>query len=282
MNDQLTLAIVVLGLFVVVGIFAWGKWQELRHKKRIEAHNRPEEDVLLAPLPDSQAHGRAPRGRAAARGGRERREPGFVEAREDAALKALLDDAEAEAEEDLFAVPENVSFPDSDMPPLREQERGEGALLEIPLPHDLLFSGIDAIAALDLAEAAEGWAFMMAQAEILQQIEKPVLWAGLNEAEGVWEKAREKSSYRRWRVGMQLADRGGPAGGNDFLLFARALQRLAGDFMTVVKHLPSEQQALEQAQQLDRFCADMDIQIGINLVATGQPFPGTKIRMLAE
>ncbi|MDR1646956.1 MAG: cell division protein ZipA C-terminal FtsZ-binding domain-containing protein [Zoogloeaceae bacterium] len=279
MNDQLTLAIVVLGLLVVAGIFIWGKWQELRHKKRIEAHNpRPEADVLFTPWPAGgvpQVRGHASRGKAARDTG-ERREPGFLEEARDDFASEVLDE---EVEEDLFSMQEEDPFPAPDVP---SWEQGEGALLEIPLPHDLLFSGIDAIAALDLVEEVEGSAFMTAQAEILQQIEKPVLWAGLNEAGGVWEKARAKSSYRRWRVGLQLADRAGPVGGNDFRLFARALQRLAGDFMTVVKNLPSEQQALEQAQQLDRFCADMDIQIGINLVSTAQVFPGTKIRMLAE
>ena len=37
------------------------------------------------------------------------------------------------------------------------------------------------------------------------------------------------------------------------------------------------------ATQLDRFCADIDLAVGINVVtAVGNPFSGTKIRALAE
>jgi FtsZ-interacting cell division protein ZipA len=59
------------------------------------------------------------------------------------------------------------------------------------------------------------------------------------------------------------------------------MQRLADEFM-VVATLPDSQTALEQAQQLDKFCVDVDFQIGVNLVSRGSPFPGTKIRALAE
>ena len=46
--------------------------------------------------------------------------------------------------------------------------------------------------------------------------------------------------------------------------------------------LPSRQTALENAARLDEFCAGVDIQIGINVISQGQPFPGTKLRALAE
>jgi FtsZ-interacting cell division protein ZipA len=39
---------------------------------------------------------------------------------------------------------------------------------------------------------------------------------------------------------------------------------------------------LDQAAEIDRFCAAVDLEIGLNLVARGLPFPGTKIRALAE
>jgi FtsZ-interacting cell division protein ZipA len=38
----------------------------------------------------------------------------------------------------------------------------------------------------------------------------------------------------------------------------------------------------EQAAELDRFCAAVDLEIGINLVSKGTAFTGTKIRALAE
>ena len=40
---------------------------------------------------------------------------------------------------------------------------------------------------------------------------------------------------------------------------------------------------IETAKDLDRFCADVDLLVGLNVVAaTGEPFSGTKVRSCAE
>ena len=39
---------------------------------------------------------------------------------------------------------------------------------------------------------------------------------------------------------------------------------------------------MDQAFELDRFCAEVDLEIGVNLVSRGSAFSGTKIRALAE
>jgi FtsZ-interacting cell division protein ZipA len=39
---------------------------------------------------------------------------------------------------------------------------------------------------------------------------------------------------------------------------------------------------LERAAELDRFCAEVDVQIAINVVPRNAPIPGTKIRAAAE
>jgi FtsZ-interacting cell division protein ZipA len=47
--------------------------------------------------------------------------------------------------------------------------------------------------------------------------------------------------------------------------------------------IPLSEHVIERAQALDAFCAEVDIQIGINIVAdTEKRFAGTKIRALAE
>jgi FtsZ-interacting cell division protein ZipA len=40
--------------------------------------------------------------------------------------------------------------------------------------------------------------------------------------------------------------------------------------------------ALQRAQKLDALCADVDVQIGLNLIARGSAFTGTRIRAFAE
>jgi FtsZ-interacting cell division protein ZipA len=39
---------------------------------------------------------------------------------------------------------------------------------------------------------------------------------------------------------------------------------------------------LQRAQELDTLCADVDVQIGLNLISRGGAVPGTRIRALAE
>ena len=59
------------------------------------------------------------------------------------------------------------------------------------------------------------------------------------------------------------------------------MNELADELMAIVD-MPQRQAVLDAAAKLDAFCADVDIQIGINLINEGQLFPGTKIRALAE
>lgn len=164
------------------------------------------------------------------------------------------------------------------------QERGSpGMPAEVAMPVTLLSPGVDAIAVLELVEWVPASQIMASQREALRRLKKPLHWVGFNEARGEWEfmEVHGSEAYRRLRVGLQLADRQGPVSGGDFSLFAGAMQQLADELMAVVT-MPSSQQALDQAQQLDRFCADVDMQIGVNLVSRGLPFQGTKIRALAE
>jgi FtsZ-interacting cell division protein ZipA len=50
----------------------------------------------------------------------------------------------------------------------------------------------------------------------------------------------------------------------------------------VATALPDARMVAHQAAELDRFCASVDVMIGVNVIAFDQPFPGTKIRGLAE
>ena len=64
-------------------------------------------------------------------------------------------------------------------------------------------------------------------------------------------------------------------------LFLNGAQRLADEFLAVAE-MPARNDVLAHAAELDRFCAGVDIQIGINVIAGAVPFAGTKLRGLAE
>ena len=172
--------------------------------------------------------------------------------------------------------------PASEMPAPGEAEAPR-TLMAPALPTFLLSPAADYIVALETVDFIPAGQFMQSQREALLRIGKRVTWVGLNEGSGEWEVMDENSpqEYRRLRIGVQLADRRGAISDAELSIFHTAMRQLAEEFMAVAD-LPTRKSALEDAYELDRFCADVDIQIGINVVAVGQLFPGTKIRALAE
>jgi FtsZ-interacting cell division protein ZipA len=94
--------------------------------------------------------------------------------------------------------------------------------------------------------------------------------------------ALDGARYTSVRAALQLVDRSGPLNGEHLQRFGDAVRAAARE-MAAIAELPEFAPALEQAADLYRFCEDVDVMVGINVVArTGQVFHGTKIRALAE
>jgi len=244
---ELQLGLIGLGTAAVVGVFAYNRWQERRHRKLAEkVLGRNHEDVLLA--------GGAGRGEAALPAEpdapRERIEPVFAETAAPPTASAVADEA-----------PEITAG-------------------EVPL--ELLDPRLEFIVTMELVEPVAAAQILHSQAEALQRLSKPVHWIGFNERSREWERLRADSDspVRRLRIGLQLVNRQGPVGEGDLAIFTGAMQALADDQMAVADMPPAR--VLDQAAEIDRFCAAVDLEIGINLVSRNQPFPGTKIRALAE
>jgi FtsZ-interacting cell division protein ZipA len=282
MNNELLTGLFALGVLVIAGIIAYNKWEERQHRKAAEhLFPQPDEDVLLRRTPGAPTWRNEPPPEIA-----DRREPvfpphaGAETAAENMAEQISFLEPAAHTPEPLSGAFDGAR---NHPPPWELAPAHVHANVEAPLPAELLSSGVDAIAVLELVEPAPARQILESQRETLRQLKKPVHWVGFNETLGIWEYLiiESRDVYRRLRVGLQLADRRGPAGSEDFSLFTGAIERLADEFMTVAT-LPASQKALGQAQQLDKFCMEVDFQIGINLVSCGIPFPGTKIRALAE
>lgn len=64
------------------------------------------------------------------------------------------------------------------------------------------------------------------------------------------------------------------------MTFTGAMHLLADELLAVAD-MPASR-LLDQAAEIDRFCAAVDLEIGVNLISRGTPFSGTKIRALAE
>lgn len=112
---------------------------------------------------------------------------------------------------------------------------------------------------------------------------KPVCAAGFNEETGAWEDLGQIGTrYARLCLALQLVNRGGPVSASQLAAFCNAVGGCA-DTISATATMGETQQALARARELDSFCAEVDVAIGINIVApAGVQFAGTRIRAQAE
>jgi FtsZ-interacting cell division protein ZipA len=84
------------------------------------------------------------------------------------------------------------------------------------------------------------------------------------------------------RASLQLVDRRGAIGKQDLIVFQSAVARCAAS-VAASASIPESEPFLARARELDAFCAEVDVAVGINIVAPpGRPFLGTRLRGLAE
>lgn len=113
---------------------------------------------------------------------------------------------------------------------------------------------------------------------------KSVHACGLNTGSGLWERIIPESeqTYRAFRLGLQLVDRTGSVSEMRLAGFRDLLGDIAKQLQVEVR-LPQVEQVLQRAQELDRFCADVDQMIGINLLTGGdRKLFGTEVASAAE
>jgi FtsZ-interacting cell division protein ZipA len=286
---ELQMGLIGLGAAAVIGVFAYNKWQERRHRKLAEKVLRPDhEDVLLG--------GAGGRPAAAGCGEPELRtdqSASFAERQEPVFAEPAADDAPADeympaAVAPVPAAPIIAQRAAPAAPPAVVAAPVAPAVDEVAdvvagaLPGELLDPRLEFVVAMELVEPVAAAQILRAQRDVLQRLSKPVHWVGFNERSREWERLRSDSELpvRQLRIGLQLVNRLGPVGEGDLAIFAGAMQALADELMAVADMPPAR--VLNQAAEIDRFCAAVDLEIGLNLVSRSAAFPGTKIRALAE
>ncbi len=112
---------------------------------------------------------------------------------------------------------------------------------------------------------------------------KPVCAAGFDAETGAWEDLGQIGTrYARLCLALQLVNRSGPVSASQLAAFCNAIGGCA-DKISASATLADTQGALARARDLDGFCAEVDVAIGINIVApAGVQFAGTRIRAQAE
>jgi hypothetical protein len=113
---------------------------------------------------------------------------------------------------------------------------------------------------------------------------KPVHVTGLDARNGAWEEvARGKGGrYRTLRVSLQLVNRTGAVNSAQLATFCDAVRGCAGKIPATAA-CPDAQAALKSARDLDALCSEVDVAVGVNIVASdGATFQGSRIRAAAE
>lgn len=295
---ELQMGLIGLGAAAVAGVFGYNKWQEFRQRKIAEAVMKPQhEDVLLAK--GAKAEQVSPAFQPVARSEPEIRieepetaiaaarvEPMFIDPTPTEPCDDMLQAATVEPmpEPPVIEAPAAVAAKPP-MPIAGESAAAADADLEVEagdVPAELLDPRLEYIVAMELVEPVSSIQILHSQRSALQRLNKPVLWVGFNEKSREWQRLSPDSELevRRLRVGLQLVNRLGPVSEGDMVVFANAMQSLADELMAVAD-MPSSR-VLDQAAEIDRFCAAVDLEIGLNLVSRGAAFPGTKIRALSE
>jgi FtsZ-interacting cell division protein ZipA len=116
----------------------------------------------------------------------------------------------------------------------------------------------------------------------LRRIGKPVRAFG-RRADGVWDalSSHPRNTFDQVEFGLQLADRSGALLQDHLDAFSRALYEFAAEEGGAVS-CPDKQEALILARDLDLFCMDVDVLIGLNVVsADSRPFTSEAMHGLA-
>jgi FtsZ-interacting cell division protein ZipA len=107
---------------------------------------------------------------------------------------------------------------------------------------------------------------------------------GFDAGRSEWEEAARLSGgrYAHLRVALQLVKRSGSVDLPSLTALCAAAQECAERFKARAT-CPDVQATLAAARDLDAFCADVDVAIGVNVIAQpGTKFAGWRIRTLAE
>ncbi len=252
MDSELQIGLLALGLAAVVGIVAYNKWQERKHRQHAERTFRSDHrDVLLEPqeqngVPDE-----------------DRVEPWEAETEV------------ARLEPDTTVTPPRQ--PAAPVPAASGRRNTPGA-------PDALDARADCIIRIESIEPLEAPRLWRAQHEQLQGIKRPICWFAFDDGANLWRLLTPETTgaYHWFCSAMQMVDRRGAIGEQEFVAFYNGVQSVADQFLAVTADIPARAAALSAATELDEFCASVDVQVGVNIVSRNQPFAGTKIRALAE
>jgi FtsZ-interacting cell division protein ZipA len=257
--SDLQIGLLLIGAAIVAGVLLFNWIQERRFRKQADAaFQAPLGDALMQP-------GAVPREAY------KRIEPALQEPDFDTARVGETDvvsephwPADADVPQAAEAVGQPAPAMPSPAPSVPAQPRP--AVPASPAPYDELIEYRIRIGSDSVPASAFSEAFSHART-----LGKAVRWAGLPVGATEWEEFQpwRDVRYQQVVVTMQLADRNGAVQEDQLATLCDVLQSMT---QTHALRIACDDvvDALERAQAIDRFCVDVDVLIGLNVVARGE------------
>ena len=251
--SELQVGLLIIGAVTIVGVIAYNKYQDLKYRRLADkSFASSHDDALLDEGVDSAKE-------SSSSANREESESADVDVNKSNRIEpTLVDEPEATSVRPVQS--------DGILPLGRDEDA--------PILFTVNLSANSPLRVDELAASFDG---------VSQAFSKPARIAVWSNATQCWvdstsSQLREASGFR---AGIQLVDRQGPVAADELARFSATVVQWADGFNLVAETSDIEE-AHGRAKKLDEFCCDVDIQIVLHLVSTVAPFPGTKIRAIAE
>ena len=194
---------------------------------------------------------------------------------------ALLDPVEARLEPVLGELPAD-DRQDPSLGALDEviAPAGPGGPAAGAAPGSVISPRIDTVAMV-LADQPVTRAQVGPLLDALEAHATPVHVEGLVDEQWTPVEDSPRDSWRELRVALQLASRAGPVAEEEIAAFNETVAGFAAS-LNAVSQRESAAAAAARARELDRFCADADIEVGLNVVGRGgAALPVARVKQLA-
>lgn len=270
--SDLQMSLLGLGAVLVGGVWVYNKLQERKYRQAAEKVFRGEQgDVLAPPAADAFAPVSEPQLAAS------------FEPAVESEYRAPLDERrEPVFESEFVDEPYTEPVVDTIAPVVVEAASQLGSARNMPSA-DWCDESIDLIARLHFNGGIPVDDLRQAQSA-MQAHQRVHLRVFVEAGTGHWQPLAEAVSgaFEQVWFALQLVDRRGAVSSNDFEALRNSLQALAS-LRNGTLLFPDVAAMGEQARALDDFCAQLDLQLAINVLDAGQgAFAGTKIRGMAE
>lgn len=250
---ELQIGLLILGVAVIALVYGFNEFQVWRVRKKIRQNFAHDHDDVLLNVPKNHV-----------RDGQrnDRLEPVMTSQHDDADDNEQPEPTSADGWQPLGAAKDASPVSDNELPPIHADgpalsiDIAELPLIELPW----LDPELDFIADLVLNQPLP--------LKTLPRFTttRRVKIAGCT-TQGRWQLAEALPGidYIAYRMGLQRVDRNGAFTEHELITFSRQVAQFA-QVQDAEVSFPPKQQQLQMAQQLDAFCAEVDVLVGIHIL----------------